>query len=114
MPKTSSPRKFKRRNRRRIQCSRCGNSYSYSGSRSHVCPERNAGPGEGFNTSLEEEINFDCADDNVETESEDSSSCSEKDVEGAVVDHDEPHCELERLLCPEIRRRLRDRLRKHF
>ena len=37
LPKRNSPRKFKKRNRRRIQCSRCGASYSYSGSRSHSC-----------------------------------------------------------------------------
>ena len=37
MPKRSSPRKMNRRNRRRIYCSKCGSSYSYSGSRTHVC-----------------------------------------------------------------------------
>ena len=31
MPKRSFPRELNRRNRRRIYCSRCGNSYSYSG-----------------------------------------------------------------------------------
>ncbi|XP_068716184.1 uncharacterized protein [Montipora foliosa] len=116
MPKRSSLRKFETRNRRRIQCSRCGNSYSYSGSRSHVCPEISASPDEAFNASLEEEIKIDCADENVnsKTESEDPSSCCEKDVEGADVDHDESHCESGRLLSPEIRRRLRERLRKRF
>jgi len=37
MPKRTSPRKSKKRIRRRIECSRCGKSYSYSGSRSHSC-----------------------------------------------------------------------------
>ena len=37
MPKRSSPRKMNRRNRRRIYCSKCGSSYSYSGSKTHVC-----------------------------------------------------------------------------
>ena len=37
MPKQTSPRKSKKRIRRRIECSRCGKSYSYSGPRSHSC-----------------------------------------------------------------------------
>lgn len=116
MSKRSFLRKFERRNRRRIQCSRCGNSYFYFGLRSYVCLEISVFFDEGFNVLLEEEIKIDCVDENVnfEIESEDFDLCREKEVEGVDVDYDEFYCELGRLLFLEIRRRFRERLRKRF
>lgn len=113
----SSPRKSKRRNRRRIHCSRCGISYSYSGSRSHVCPtatstqsQTSAGeeqvPDLELNSSSEEETGFDCLQDNSETE-EENTTPTRCDENAHTADTDS-------LLSAELRRRLKDRLRKRF
>ena len=80
----NSPAKWKRRNRRRIHCSRCGSNYSYSGSRSHVCPKATSAqsqtrtreeqvPDLDLNATSEEETGFDCLQDNSDTEEENTS-----------------------------------------
>lgn len=112
MPKRSSPRKLKKRSRRRIQCSRCGNSYSYSGSRSHSC---NGEPnGEPDTSSDAAEIDFNDFDDlsNETSDSDQSEVCSGSDGHENVAnfvqtDHDP-------FLSPDVRKRLRDRLRKRL
>lgn len=110
----NSPVKWKRRNRRRIHCSRCGSNYSYSGSRSHVCPKATSAqsqtrtreeqvPDLDLNATSEEETGFDCLQDNSDTEEENTSPtrCDE-------------NADTEQLLSADLRRRLKDRLRKRF
>lgn len=102
MPKRSSPRKLKKRSRRRILCSRCGSSYSYSGSRSHSCGDNTIS-----NASSDKEAGFESpiADGiGLEEESdpgESDAGCHEK-------------IDTEPLLSSDFRRRLVDRLRKRF
>lgn len=104
MPKRSFPRELNRRNRRRIYCSTCGNSYSYSGARTHVCPD-----------SSGDEIHRDaddapqllsngnlCNGDGLETES--PINCHEED-EG--IDGTEAEL-IDSPLSPDLRRRLKD------
>ena len=98
MPKRSSPRKLSRRNRRRIQCSRCGVSYSYSGSRSHICFDQPTA-----NMEVEEEnahSDFCGALDNQESDPNETFQSDESDTEP--------------ILSADLRRRLKDRLRKRF
>ena len=110
----NSPAKWKRRNRRRIHCSRCGSNYSYSGSRSHVCPQATSAqsqtrtreeqvPDLDLNATSEEETGFDCLQDNSDTEEENTSPtrCDE-------------NADTEQFLSADLRRRLKDRLRKRF
>ena len=110
----NSPAKWKRRNRRRIHCSRCGSNYSYSGSRSHVCPKATSAqsqtrtreeqvPDLDLNATSEEETGFDCLQDNLDTEEENTSPtrCDE-------------NADTEQFLSADLRRRLKDRLRKWF
>ena len=110
----NSPAKWKRRNRRRIHCSRCGSNYSYSGSRSHVCPKATSAqsqtrtreeqvPDLDLNATSEEETGFDCLQDNSDTEEENTSPtrCDE-------------NADTEQFLSADLRRRLKDRLRKRF
>ena len=108
----SSPRKWKRRNRRRIHCSRCGSNYSYSGSRSHVCPKATSAqsqtrtgeeqvPDLDLNSTSEEETGFDCLHNNSDTEEENMTPtrCDENP-------------DAEPLLSADLRKRLKDRLMK--
>ena len=110
----SSPRNWKRRNRRRIHCSRCGSNYSYSGSRSHVCPKATSAqsqtrtgeeqvPDLDLNSTSEEETGFDCLHNNSDTEEENMTPtrCDENP-------------DAEPLLSADLRKRLKDRLRKRF
>lgn len=108
MPKRNSPRKLKRRNRRRIHCTRCGSSYSYSGSRTHVCLDNSddkisLDADDGLEAFSEDDI---CFSDVSETEDEAPTDCHEV-IEGADAELDAP-------LSADLRRRLKDRLRKRF
>ena len=102
MPKRSSPRKSKKRSRRRTLCSRCGSSYSYSGSRSHSC-----GDAVINNRSSEQDADFEChTTDGIGLEEESDHGESDTSCHENV--------DTEPLLSSDLRRRLRDRLRKRF
>ena len=105
MPKRSSPRKFKKRNRRRIQCSRCGASYSYSGSRSHSCG------GDALSESDEADLEH---DDNVNEISDTELQQEESNVTSDCHDKDDTEAVREHLLSSDLRKRLLDRLRKRL
>lgn len=106
MPKRSSPRKFKKRSRRRILCSRCGSSYSYSGSRSHCCGD--AVINNASSDSSEREAGL------IESRTSDGIGLEEEsDPEESDAGCDEK-IDAEPLLSSDFRRRLVDRLRKRF
>ena len=107
MPKRSFPRELNRRNRRRIYCSRCGNSYSYSGARTHVFPDSSGDEIYRDAPQLLSNGNL-CNGDGLETES--LINCHEVD-EG--IDGTEAEL-IDSPLSPDLRGRLKDRLRKRF
>ena len=107
MPKRTSPRKSKKRIRRRIECSRCGKSYSYSGSRSHSC---------GDDAPESDETAFDLFDslnDTLDTEPPEELDVS-SDVGSDYCGDVDAGFDAEPMLPSDLRKRLRDRLRKRF
>ena len=106
MPKRSSPRKLSKRCRRRIQCSRCGANYSYSGSRSHSCGQK------AVFGSDKEDLEHD--GDNVNGISDTELQEEESDVRSDCHDDDDTEAAREHLVSSDLQKRLRDRLRKRF